>query len=412
MRQQSLYFLKAVIEMNTTSPTHWRLWLAAGALALGLAACGGSEASPLAVGDDAVSESAPATDTEPVEVAEQDSAQDDGPIVSEEAVPASTTTTPPSAEEPSSDAPTTDPPPTDDPTSDEAVQDDSSTALVEPAPIFDSVIDELADSPVPIRLPSSIGDSEGLFASVPLLDENGYLVTIDLSADCNGGGACTTGSVSGRLLSDSIPLTAGVEVPLPGGRTGFFYDATCGASCGDGFIAWIEGDVQYTVGSKLAPGPDMLEWAWATLGETPAPIAPTNCDGGVEVDGDMVLVEASNDFADLYWIVTCSSDGRVTPELADAPVTPISFDGIDGVIGLERPDGSLQFMSSSIPLLDQSGAIATTHRLTITNLLCADTDNDGDIELIDTDRLLSFPINPPFFPTEIFAEDIEDGAPC
>jgi len=163
-------------------------------------------------------------------------------------------------------------------------------------PVFDPILDDLvAQSGVPVRLPADagLGDGTDIVASLFQADENGYLIYLGFGPDCNGGNVCRVSTFSGTRLADgdAIDEDLGLPIPLPGGLDGRFFDATCGANCGDGSVAWTEGNVHYTVGEKLGPSPAMLELAWNSIDPSATPpTAPTECGPDTVRDNGRVAV--------------------------------------------------------------------------------------------------------------------------
>lgn len=379
-----------------------------------LAACGSSTAAT-SVTDD--------TTTNNGVSAEVDA--DIAPLTSEQARPVATTSVP-QTEPPATTAPvvedtettTTAPPAAATAASLEVLPDgDIAETSVEPASILLPLLDELASSPVPVRLPSSLGpldDEQDVYANVSWLDEDSYTVTIGLDPECNGGNVCRIGTLSGRRLgADDQRLVGGTAVPLPNGRTGMFFDATCGANCGDGFVAWMEGDVEYTVGAKLAPGPDMLAWAWDTLATGQNPEPPVRCWGG-EAVGEFEVQVVEGGVADLHYFVSCrASDGEPFAEVLDGNATIRPVAGFESVAAVEKADGTIKFFGSSFAVLDPTyDQPWAHHRLTISNLRCGDSDDDGILELIDVDRALAFDVQLPYLPNAVTADQIDSFSPC
>ena len=69
--------------------------------------------------------------------------------------------------------------------------------------------------------------------------------------DCGGAGACTLGSISGER--GGTPAYRGT-VRLTNGITGYYKPLTCGASCSDPEIQWLQGGVLYSISASLRGG--------------------------------------------------------------------------------------------------------------------------------------------------------------
>lgn len=133
-----------------------------------------------------------------------------------------------------------------------------STAKV--IPLFQPLLKPLKDQAfIQILLPTDIegADPAQLYSSIEKLDSDVYIIRMEYTPDCNGGNACDYGSLTALLVGiDHTPLT-GTKVALANGRTGYYKEAPCGASCGEATITWEQGQVHYTFGSK-ATGQDGL----------------------------------------------------------------------------------------------------------------------------------------------------------
>ncbi|MBN9392052.1 MAG: hypothetical protein J0I20_28705 [Chloroflexi bacterium] len=126
--------------------------------------------------------------------------------------------------------------------------------------LFQPLLKPLKDqSFIQVLLPTAIEGAEPakLYSSIQQLDSTIYVIRVEYTPDCNGANACDFGTLTGQLaVADTTPLT-GTKVALANGRTGYYQDAPCGASCGEATITWEQGQVRYTFGSK-ATGQDGL----------------------------------------------------------------------------------------------------------------------------------------------------------
>jgi hypothetical protein len=132
------------------------------------------------------------------------------------------------------------------------------------APIFGPVLAPLGATSVAVLLPASIPESrtEGrLFASATA-SKHRYHVEIALAPDCGGADACRLGDVTGSTTREQ---PGGRAVKLRDGTPAYFIASTCGASCGDGTLAWRRGPSWYTVGIKAGSLHDLEAWANAMV---------------------------------------------------------------------------------------------------------------------------------------------------
>lgn len=118
----------------------------------------------------------------------------------------------------------------------------------------DSASNLQSKTKVALRLPTFVpydDDKDNpLFAAVLTAAPDNYQIELAWAPDCNGGGACHLGYISGStksLLGNQGPK---VPVALNGGIKGYFVDAGCGANCDDSAIYWADGDYHYSISMK------------------------------------------------------------------------------------------------------------------------------------------------------------------
>jgi hypothetical protein len=120
---------------------------------------------------------------------------------------------------------------------------------------------------VPLRLPTCVwglDSGNDLYAIVKSVTENGYVVVLGATPDCEGQHVCSYGTIIGtsRPLDqvDEYDVTRRPRtlVKLRRGLTGYFYASICGAYCSDSFIAWTEGSYHYIIGLKAEKKSNLL----------------------------------------------------------------------------------------------------------------------------------------------------------
>lgn len=191
--------------------------------------------------------------------------------------------------------------------------------------VFDSVSAELGDTlTVPVRLPASLDTSDStLVPTISSLDANGYVLHLDRDVDCNDSSTCRTSTFTARRSAQESPqLSGGTRVPLPNGLEGVLADSSCGEGCNNAFIIWIEDGVRYSVGSRLASGPAVLDLAWRSIeAALPTPTGPQACGPGApKHDGQVARTISTTVDTDreMHWIAVCSELG-FDLEIVDAP---------------------------------------------------------------------------------------------
>lgn len=145
-----------------------------------------------------------------------------------------------------------------------------STAKV--LPLFQPILASLKQkTPLQIALPTSIEIPAPLklYAYIEKADTSSYFIELDFAPDCKGSTVCRYGSLAGEVVGLNPQPLKGQKVPLVGGVTGYFTEATCGASCGDATLSWEQGNVRYTVGSKAAKLDTLVKIANSAISNGP-----------------------------------------------------------------------------------------------------------------------------------------------
>ncbi len=270
------------------------------------------------------------------------------------------------------------------------VRDDVHLAIDD---VFDPVHDQLAHVvTVPIRLPLDLGNgSEDWSPTLSSIDAGGYVLHLGIGEECNGASDCRVSTFTARRSLRSHPTVTGTgtPVPLPNGLEGVFSDSSCGADCNNGFITWVEENVLYSVGSRLASGPEVLALAWSAIDSTqPAPAPPEICGPGAPADSGRVARSISTELVDgrsMHWIVACSADGTIVEVLhepGDLRWFDIDHDGFRDAIVTTR-DGTTTIFAMGANTPRAAIDIATSGRLVVGDLGCADLDEDGVVESFD-----------------------------
>ena len=244
----------------------------------------------------------------------------------------------------------------------EPVADVAAVSTLVVDPVFEPVIAEVeAGTSVPLRVPAVLNHNEGdAYASLLILGEDDYWVSLGLVPNCDGGGACSLGTVTGsKIDSDSERLSGGVPVPLPNGLEGQYFEATCGASCGDAILTWTEGDYMYHVGRKGGGAAQLMEWAWSAIApEQTPPRPPAACDSVnmIDIDAERQLaIEIADAGTGLYWVVSCGPEG-VRSGVINGSATPRLLEpGEAPLVALAAFNDSVIVYSGTFPLIDQSG---------------------------------------------------------
>jgi len=199
--------------------------------------------------------------------------------------------------------------------------------------------------------------------------------------DCNGATVCRVSTFTARQSTSADPqLPAGTPVPLPNGLEGVFVDSSCGPDCNNGFILWIEDGVRYSVGSRVASGPSVLNLAWRSIDTAlPTPSGPEVCGPGAPKHEGRVartITTSVDDDRDMHWVAVCSEAG-FDLEIIESPGelrwSDVDGNGVfDAVVRHDDGTSTIFALDSNRPL----GVIdnGTNGRLRVQDLACV---NDG-----------------------------------
>lgn len=285
-------------------------------------------------------------------------------------------------------------------------------------PIFEPIMNDLIEfTELPVALPLDVGEGfDGLAATLVAVDKDSYNIVVGFG-ECSGGNVCRVGSIDAIAL-DNIDYDIeadGVPLPLPGRRTGYFFDASCGANCGDGYIRWIDNDVVYSVGLKAARVEAVLPFAWAAIRGDLAntPTAPDRCIGATIPDDGRVAQVAPR--RNITWLLVCSDDGVAAEVIhGGAELEWLDVDG-NGArdIALTDEGGQTRLFlvdtTSVQPVLDNE----TFTRLTIGDMRCGDTNSDGFTEILDAvDGARMAFVNPLLVDRSTLVDGVRDLPSC
>jgi hypothetical protein len=109
-----------------------------------------------------------------------------------------------------------------------------------------------------------------IHAEIEDADESSYQITIGLVPDCGGANACRIATLSAERLSEGTSaLGEGTKVELTAGRTAYYEENECGASCPDNTITWDQDGVRYKVGIKSGRLEQLLKLAGSVASSQP-----------------------------------------------------------------------------------------------------------------------------------------------
>lgn len=120
---------------------------------------------------------------------------------------------------------------------------------------------------VPLRLPKLLPDTGGqkIFAVLRHADANGYDILLATKLPCEGGNACSYGTVQASRSPLEPVEGRPTTVSLRKGIVGRFFPAKCYAFCSDAYIRWNENGVSYSIGVKGGKKTGLLSAARSAL---------------------------------------------------------------------------------------------------------------------------------------------------
>ena len=141
---------------------------------------------------------------------------------------------------------------------------------------------------IPVLLPTEIPGINNFWVTPRLEARTNYRFTIDLDRDCEGAGACTSGSFGGELITEES--TTALEqryadldelppdwprsqepkgpVELDQGIQGQFIPWIATAQCTEARVYWQENSYRYFVGLECGSQADLTEFANSVINNT------------------------------------------------------------------------------------------------------------------------------------------------
>jgi hypothetical protein len=142
-----------------------------------------------------------------------------------------------------------------------------------PNAAFKPILAAVRATHVPARLPSYLPGR--LYATMVQAHNGYYEIEIGYTCGCTGN-ACEFGAAYGQRLpshamEDEGVSDSGQAVTLMHGRHGTFHAFTCGASCGESTVTWLEGKYRYAIGVKAGSKAQTVKIANSAIMAAPKP---------------------------------------------------------------------------------------------------------------------------------------------
>ncbi|MGL5065326.1 MAG: hypothetical protein ACRC62_35595 [Microcoleus sp.] len=132
-----------------------------------------------------------------------------------------------------------------------------------PTPVSEILPQLKGKTQVPIFIPSNLPNSWKVYYRGTATTDT-YRISLELTADCRGSGACTLGEIRAQKGGDFSTNIPGVtktlkNVQLTGGVKGVFHNG-CGAYC-TANIEWKNRGFLYTIAIRNGKEPDLIYMA-------------------------------------------------------------------------------------------------------------------------------------------------------
>jgi hypothetical protein len=125
---------------------------------------------------------------------------------------------------------------------------------------------------IPIMLPAEFPIEE-IYYEVMTAESDRYEINLDLIPGCGGAGACHYGMIAGTIVGENTTFPVNIfdnfylelentrEIALVNQTQAFFFDYSCGASCGDAYVVWFTEPYQYVLGLKGGSESELINLA-------------------------------------------------------------------------------------------------------------------------------------------------------
>jgi hypothetical protein len=126
-----------------------------------------------------------------------------------------------------------------------------------------------ARSKLPLRLPTYLPDTGGqkIYALLRHVDADSYDILLATKVPCEGGNACSYGTVQAQKSAFEVPEGKPTDVALGGGITGQFFPAECHVFCSEAYVRWRENGIFYSIGVKAGKKAGLLRAVKSALAQ-------------------------------------------------------------------------------------------------------------------------------------------------
>jgi hypothetical protein len=126
-----------------------------------------------------------------------------------------------------------------------------------------------AQSKLPPRLPTFLPDTGGqkIYALLRHADADSYDILLATKVPCEGGNACSYGTVQAQKSAFVLPEGKPTAIALGDRIMGQFFPAECHAFCGEAYVRWRENGIFYSIGIKAGKRTGLLRSARSALAQ-------------------------------------------------------------------------------------------------------------------------------------------------
>jgi len=126
-----------------------------------------------------------------------------------------------------------------------------------------------AQSKLPLRLPTFLPDTGGqkIYALLRHVDADSYDILLATKVPCEGGNACSYGTVQAQKSAFEVPEGKPTDVALGAGITGQFFPSECHVFCSEAYVRWRENGTFYSIGVKAGRKAGLLRAVKSALAQ-------------------------------------------------------------------------------------------------------------------------------------------------
>jgi len=99
------------------------------------------------------------------------------------------------------------------------------------------------------------------------VDADSYDILLATKVPCEGGNACSYGTVQAQKSAFEVPEGKPTDVALGAGITGQFFPSECHVFCSEAYVRWRENGTFYSIGVKAGRKAGLLRAVKSALAQ-------------------------------------------------------------------------------------------------------------------------------------------------